>query len=75
MRLTRHREEFNLGMSSADVNILALLLKGYQEVLKYLEDDAQAPNMMNYLQEFIDELTKYQREAEAYDRYLEKEHV
>lgn len=71
MRLTKHRAEFNLEMSSMDVNVLSLLLQGYQETLKYLEDDTQAPNMMAYLKEFIEELTKYQREAEAYDRYLE----
>jgi hypothetical protein len=62
-------------MSSEDVNILALLLKGYGEVIKHLEDECQAPNMMNYLQEFIEELTKYQREAYAYDKYLEEQEM
>jgi len=75
MRLTKHRAEFNLEMSSEDVNVLCLLLKGYSEVIKHLEDECQAPNMMNYLQEFIHELTVYQREAYAYDQYLAEQEM
>ena len=75
MRLTKHRAEFNLEMSSEDVNILALLLKGYDNMVEFMKDDAQAPNMRAYLQEFIEELTKYQREAYAYDQYLAEQEM
>jgi len=75
MRLTKHRAEFNLEMSSADVNTLALLLKSYQDVVKHTGYDKDAPNMMSYLQEFIEELTKYQREAYAYDQYLAEQEM
>ena len=74
MRLTRHRSEFNLEMSSEDVNMLALLLKCHFLTVKLMGDEIETTSTKAYLQEFIAELTKYQREAEAYDRYLEKEH-
>ncbi len=70
MRLTKHRAEFNLEMSSVDVNNLALLLKGYQEIITITKYHQEAPNLMILLQEFINELTKYQREAYAYREYL-----
>ena len=71
MRLTKHRAEFNLEMSSEDVNMLALLLKGHLLTIKLIGDEIDTTSTKGYLQEFIAELTKYQREAEAYDRYLE----
>jgi hypothetical protein len=74
MRLTRHREEFNLGMSSNELVNLAELLKGYQKTIKTLADQVKAPTVERLLEEYLHELTRYQEEAYAYDRYLEKEH-
>jgi len=74
MRLTKHRGTFSLEMSSEEVNVLALLLKGYQNTLEVLADRVNAPTIDRKLEEYIHELTVYQQEAYAYDRYLEKEH-
>jgi hypothetical protein len=62
-------------MSSVDVNNLALLLRGYQEIIKITKYHQEAPNLMILLQEFIEELTKYQREAYAYDKYLAEQEM
>ena len=75
MRLTRHREEFNLGMSSEDVNNLAALLKGYRSAVTILRDDHAETLMAQILDEFIYELTKYQREAYAYDQWLAEQEM
>jgi len=74
MRLTKHRGTFNLEMSSEEVNNLAFLLKGYQTTVRVLEDQVKAPTVERLLAEYLHELTVYQREAVAYDLYLEKEH-
>lgn len=71
MRLTRHRGTFNLEMSSEELNNVCLLLKGYTTIVKTLDNDIQVPSTLT---EYLQELTVYQREAYAYDRYLEKEH-
>jgi len=62
-------------MSSEDVNVLALLLKGYQHLTKNLKDRVNAPTVEAKLQELIEELTKYQREAYAYDQYLAEQEI
>jgi hypothetical protein len=74
MRLTKHRGTFSLEMSSEEVNNLAFLLKGYQTTVETLEGMVKAPTVERLLAEYLHELTVYQREVEAYDRYLEKEH-
>jgi len=75
MRLTKRRSEFNLEMSSEDINMLTLLLKSHLMTVKILKSEVDMPETEGYLQEFIEELTKYQREAYAYDRYLEEQEM
>jgi len=70
MRLTKHRGTFNLEMSSEEVNNLAFLLKGYQITVEALEGMVEAPTVEHLLAEYLQELTKYQQEAVAYDKYL-----
>jgi len=74
MRLTKHRGTFSLEMSSEEVNVLCFLLKGYQQTIQILDKQVNAPTVENKLAEYLQELTVYQREAYAYDAYLEKEH-
>jgi hypothetical protein len=71
MRLTKHRGTFNLEMSSEEVNVLCFLLQGYQQTIQILDNQVNAPTVESKLAEYLHELTVYQREAEAYDRYLE----
>ena len=73
MRLTKHREDFYLEMSSEELVNLAELLRGYENVVKTLDDQVKAPTVERLLGEYLQELTRYQQEAYAYDRYLEKE--
>jgi len=73
MYLTKHRDEFNLKMSSDEVNKLCFLLKGYTSAVKEVQHLVEAPTVMGLLQEYLEELTKYQREAYAYDQYLEEQ--
>ncbi len=75
MQLTKHRGEFTLKMSSEEVNVLSLLLKGYQDTLKVLADRVNAPTIDRKLEEYIHELTVYQREAYAYDQYLAEQEM
>jgi len=75
MQLTRHRGDFYLEMSSDELVKLATLLRGYENTIKTLKDQVKAPTVERLLGEYLQELTKYQQEAYAYDRYLEKEHV
>jgi len=70
MRLTKHRGTFNLEMSSEEVNNLAFLLKSYQMHLEVYKDRVKTPTTDHILGEYLQELTKYQQEAVAYDKYL-----
>lgn len=71
MHLTKHRGTFNLEMSSEELNTLALLLGGYQQTILTLGERVNAPNVEAKLAEYLHELTVFQREAVAYDHYLQ----
>jgi hypothetical protein len=63
MRLTKHRGTFNLEMSSEDLNNLCFLLRGHQTTLQIVKDHVEAPATESILTEYLQELTRYQREA------------
>ena len=62
MKLTKHRDTFNLQLNKLELKVLAGLIAE-----KTLKDSSLVYHQM------FDDITYLQRAAEAYDKYLEEE--